>query len=51
MILHVAFEDSILYQHIITRRSTFIIYANNANYGLADKERAGDRGLFGLHGI
>nr|WP_246226291.1 hypothetical protein [Wolbachia endosymbiont of Madathamugadia hiepei] len=24
---------------------------NNANYGLADKERAGNRGLFGLHGI
>ncbi|WP_281356208.1 hypothetical protein [Wolbachia endosymbiont of Madathamugadia hiepei] len=23
----------------------------NANYGLADKERAGNRGLFGLHGI
>ncbi|MCM1001953.1 hypothetical protein [Wolbachia pipientis] len=23
----------------------------NANYGLADKEKAGDRGLFGLHGM
>ncbi|WP_175937635.1 hypothetical protein [Wolbachia endosymbiont of Madathamugadia hiepei] len=25
--------------------------AQNANYGLANKERAGNRGLFELHGI